>query len=267
MPSAVENLSSAKSAIADIAMRHDNIHLLFSGGKDSLACAALLHHMGLAKRTTLVTVDTGAMLPEIREFITSFAKGFAGVRCVRSDVHAFIRENGFPTDVVVADNLPIGKEQSREGRGVRVCTKFDCCRANMWVPLASWCAEHPEVTVIVAGSRAAESYGNPEHRLVLGNRVVERCEPLQGWNNYQVIQYLYDSGAITKGTDIERRMSLHHSSIDCWCCTAYWEVSKEKLEYLREHHPMLEKILRDRLRVLEKDAKRRLQIVTEALEE
>ena len=52
----------------DFFNRHEKIALMFSGGRDSLACLEL--YRDYLDKMTLIWVNTGANFPEIEDYIT-----------------------------------------------------------------------------------------------------------------------------------------------------------------------------------------------------
>ena len=56
--------------------------------------------------------------------------------------------------------------------------------------------------------------------------------PILDWTDEDVRRYL-----ACQSVEIDERLRLSHSSLDCWFCTAYWDQLKERLAYMDRHHP------------------------------
>lgn len=217
--------------ILDLFSRHQLVHLLYSGGKDSTACAELLLRAGFGPRTVLVWVDTGASLPEIRDAVESYHPAFKNLVVIRSDQPGFIKKYGFPTDLAPVDRTVLGRNFCREASGITVCDKYSCCFTNLWKPWTDWALQNG-VTALVLGDKQADKYSGANANARWEGRI-EICSPIADWSDEQVRSYLRSSGRW------QERFAMSHSSIDCWNCTAYWEVAGERLAYLERHHPEL----------------------------
>lgn len=227
-----------------------------------MACLALLLEFGFGDRVTAVHIDTGAELPEVHEVLERIRPLVRDVVIVRSDVKEFIKWNGLPTDLVVADNTTFGKQCSHTTTGARVCDKYSCCKANIWDPWMYY-AEHCEDTGFIVGDKRHDAYGRMGDEMTFGNKKVEVCHPIKDWSDEDVLAYLYERDFMFGQ---EKRMSLKHSSFDCWCCSAYWEVAKERLEYLEEFHKDLAVLARRQYEMVRHDAAKKLAVINNILE-
>lgn len=221
--------------------RHERIALMFSGGKDSLACVYLLRaHL---HRLVLFHNDTGDLLPETRaivDHVKTFAPNFLHVH---GDVHAWINHNGLPTDLLPHSAHAVGQLM---GEGPKLVGRYDCCWANLMWPIYHAAAERG-VTLIIRGTKAADMNRLP----VMSGAVehgIEYFYPLQGWSNEQVFSYLRLQGA-----PISRVYDYVDNGPECARCPAWW--GEKRGAYLRKYHPELWE-----------DYGARLKIVTDVLD-
>jgi phosphoadenosine phosphosulfate reductase len=87
------------------------------------------------------------------------------------------------------------------------------------------------VTGIIRGQRSDEGHRAP---IVSGHieNGIEYHLPIQSWKDNEVIDYLRSKDVV-----IDERLSMAHSSLDCWNCTAYMAESSERFKYIKKHHP------------------------------
>jgi 3'-phosphoadenosine 5'-phosphosulfate sulfotransferase (PAPS reductase)/FAD synthetase len=208
--------------------RHKVAVLLFSGGKDSLACLYLLRPYW--ERLTVLWVDTGDAFPETRDQMDAVAGMVPHFLHVKSDQPAQVRRNGFPADLLSAWDTPLG--HSVEKRTHRVQTPFHCCGENIWLPMDRATRELG-ATLVIRGQRATESKRAPIH----DGTVVEGIEyrlPIEHWTGERVRNYLRDIGV-----PLPAHYAFVDSSLDCRTCTAYLSENRGKFEYLRRYHSAL----------------------------
>lgn len=216
--------------------RHANIALMFSGGKDSLACVYLLReHLD---RITLFHNDTGDLLPETKEIVAhvkTFAPNFIHLM---GDVDAWIAANGLPTDLLPFSAHPVGQEM---GEGPKLSSRYDCCFSNLMWPIYEL-ARARGVTLIIRGTKSVDM-----KRLPVGDReTIDGTEffyPLQDWTNEQVFSYLRLVSA-----PISRIYDYVDNSPECARCSAWW--GERRGAYLRKYHPELWRAYGERLRVV-----------------
>lgn len=238
--------------IDELYSRHEVVHLLFSAGKDSTCCLHQVLEKGLGARTVLVFVNTGAAVPEIMGEVESYRNRVRGIVYLKSDQPGFIRDHGFPSDVVVSDNTELGRSLvQRPPSAVKVCDKFSCCCANIWEPLERYLGSG-EVTAFIIGDKLNDKHGRLDPSGFINGRYVERCHPIANWSDAQVRSYL-------EVTCPNARFALDHSSIDCWNCTGYWDSAVERITYLREHHPILAERASELLKQVRADVKAALK--------
>lgn len=216
--------------IQDLYARHDVVHLLFSGGKDSTLCLEYVLEYGFGDRTVLVVIDTQDLPQEISSFIKTYESKVRRIDYVKSNSRAWIQRNGFPTDVMVVDNTLMGRLYKKDRDGVMMCSRQDCCQANVWGPMAQYLS-NPEVTAVIMGEKDSDSHGSYPYQWTLGDHVVEVCRPIARKSSNEVRQELKVRGKLLK------RFMGNASSLDCLHCTAYWETFDERMDYLYETYP------------------------------
>lgn len=216
--------------IDDIYARHQFVHLLFSGGKDSTLCLESVLERDLGDRTVLVVVDTQDYPEEMMQLIASYEPKVRRIDYVKSDAKSWIQRNGYPADVVVVDNTFLGRVYKKERDGVLMCSRQDCCHANVWGPMSQYLS-NPEVTAVIMGEKDSDSHGSRPSFWTLGNNTVEVCRPLANKTDVDVRNELKARGKFHK------RFMGKASSLDCLHCTAYWETFDERMDYLYETYP------------------------------
>ena len=135
--------------------RHEKIALMFSGGRDSIACLEL--YRAYLDKITVVWVNTGANFPEIEEYMDQLnVPNFVEVR---TNQPLSIELNGHPVDVLPVNYSSIGQAVTSH-KNIKLRTYFDCCAENQWIP-AHLKIEELGITCVIRGQRQAESHKNP----------------------------------------------------------------------------------------------------------
>lgn len=217
--------------------RHERIALAFSGGKDSLAVVyALRPHLD---RLTVYHMDTGDLLPEIRETVAhvrSFAPSFVHVQ---GDVGAWIAENGLPTDLLPFSAHEVGRMAGQEN--VRLVPRYRCCFTNLMAPL--WQRIKADgITLVIRGTKNCDLKRHPTQDGETHDGV-ELWYPLAGWSHDQVFAYLKEVGAPTN-----RIYETMTNAPECARCSAWW--GEGRAAYLRKYHPDLFRDYVGRLRAV-----------------
>lgn len=165
---------------------HERVAVCFSGGKDSLAVVYMLREAGLLDRVTIYHNDTGDLLPEVREIVEhvkAFAPHFVHIQ---GDVLAWQAAHGIPSDLVPYTAHPVAAEVGQQR--VKVASRYDCCYANLMLPL--WERLQADgVTLVIRGTKDVDFPRLPVRN---GQSMsgAEFLHPLEGWSHAQVFDYL-----------------------------------------------------------------------------
>ena len=215
--------------VHEIFKRHKEAVLFYSGGKDSLCCLLLMRPYW--DRLNVVWVDTGNQFPEVYEHMAKIKTLVPHFTTLRSNVPKYLYENGFPVDVVPTGATVEGQRSFGKTK-VTVCSRFDCCRNNIWEPMARYfCAVRP--TCVIRGDRGEERLEGP--REFDG---IEFAFPIFNWTVDQVLSVVHQAPEMWH----PRLAMSEGSSLDCMSCMAYNSEHKSRMEYLRTHHPQLHRI-------------------------
>lgn len=206
--------------------RHERASLSFSGGKDSLACVYLLRDW--LDRITVYHLDTGDLLPEVRE-VVDHVRGMAPhFVTVQTDARKWRRENGLPSDLVPYSQHPIGGYMG-DAR-LRIVHRYECCGANLMAPLWARIKEDGH-TLCIRGTKAVDM-----RRLTVRtgetHEGVEMWLPLQDWTHAEVFAFLKSQGA-----PLCRIYDHVTNSPECATCPAWW--GEKRAAYLKRYHPEL----------------------------
>ena len=233
------------------------IYLLYSGGKDSTACLEQLSLAGILRWVKLLFIKTNACLPEQVDYVHQQAKRCADLVEVEVDVHKWIKEHGLPSDVVPVDSTTVGKFCGASDRQL-ISDRFACCSNNLWQALDDTISKLDDVEYLVIGDKDCDPNKRVFPTIPTAVGPVPVIRPVFFWTDTQVRQFLQDHGAW------ESRFDLHHSSLDCWCCTAYWSTYGERLQYLKQVGELKKaEELRRRMAVVTSEVKRQIEIVKE----
>jgi phosphoadenosine phosphosulfate reductase len=207
--------------------RHEKIALMFSGGKDSIACLHLLkEHL---EKILVVWVNTGASFPEIEEFMEKTRSEVPNFLEIKTNQPESIKAHGYPSDVVPVNYTGLGQSVTSI-KDFKVRSYFECCSENFWSPCDAE-MRRIGVTGIIRGQRNEEGHRAPIKSGHIENGI-EYYLPIETWSKEEVIEYLR-----SKDVNIDERLSMDHSSLDCWNCTAYMAESADRFKYIQKHHP------------------------------
>ena len=200
------------------------VALEFSGGKDSLACLMLLEPF--LGDLTVYWLNTGDGCPETAA-VTAWARArVPHFKEVRSDVKAWRAEHGMPSDLVPANNHAIGLMYGMAS--VKISNRFDCCSANIMLPLhAAVMADGCDL--LIRGTKEADTGTVPFEGHHDGFEV---WLPLRDWSHADVFEFLRDTGA-PQNPIYDHFTAL--SAPECLGCTAWW--GDGKAAYLKSLHP------------------------------
>lgn len=211
----------------DFFNRHEKVALMFSGGKDSLACLHLVKDY--LDKTIVVWVNTGANFPEIEQMMREVKAIVTHFHEIKTDQPSSIKANGYPVDVVPVNYTKLGQSVTSI-KDFKLRSYFECCAENFWIPCDAEMRKLG-VTGVIRGQRNSEAHRAPIKSGYVENGI-EYHLPIESWSDSEVIDYLR-----SKDVFINERLSMAHSSLDCWNCTAYMAESAERFKYIKKHHP------------------------------
>lgn len=228
--------------------RHDNIVLQFSGGKDSIACLLLLKDQ--LHRITVLWLNTGDPLPEYAaqmERVRALAPNFVEVN---TDLQNSVEAHGWPVDVLPLRNDKHVQFMTNQER-LPLQGFMGCCMNNLMRPMHDATAALG-ATLIIRGQKRADAHKSP---LQSGNVVggVEYWFPVEDWTDAQVLSYIGNTDLLPA------HFEPHHTSLDCWSCTAYLGEHEWKQPYLDQHHPEKGAEVRRRLVLIKQEIMNDLQ--------
>ena len=207
--------------------RHKKIALMFSGGKDSLACLHLMEQF--LDKVLVVWVNTGANFPEIEALMAETRSKVPNFLEIKTNQPESIKHRGHPVDVLPVNYTVLGQSVTSI-KDFKLQGYFDCCSENFWIPCDREMRKL-EVTGIIRGQRNSESHRAP----IKSGHIEDGIEyylPIESWTDTEVIDYLRSKDVV-----IDERLSMNHSSLDCWNCTAYLAESSERFKYIKKNHP------------------------------
>ena len=206
--------------------RHKRILFLFSGGKDSVAVYHLIKPY--LDRIIVGFVDTGDSAPEILSYIEKIEAETPNFVRYNSNVKEWIKENGYPSDVVPVEYTAEGHVFGSK-KQLKVTSYFSCCRANIWEPLAQL-AKHVNADAVITGQRNEDDHKSPIQSGTFDGNFYHYY-PIVDWTTDEVVTYIKGQG------ETDARFDLDHTSIDCMGCTAYCASQPERMEYVRQKYP------------------------------
>jgi 3'-phosphoadenosine 5'-phosphosulfate sulfotransferase (PAPS reductase)/FAD synthetase len=186
--------------------------LLFSGGKDSLACLYLNKHRW--DSIFVVWLNTGAADDEMLEYMDKWKLVLPRFVELKSNQPHNVSTYGWPVDVLPVNNTILGKQITGES-GPKMQSYLDCCAANIWMPI-HFGLKGLGVTKAIKGQRADDAKKSTSKDGDTRDGITFEM-PIQDWTEEQVFEYLKEQGAelapgYKKGEKTGR---------DCWDCTAY----------------------------------------------
>jgi 3'-phosphoadenosine 5'-phosphosulfate sulfotransferase (PAPS reductase)/FAD synthetase len=214
-----------------------NIALQFSGGKDSLALVHLLRpHWD---RLTLYHVDTGDLLPEVREIVDSVEAMVPSFIRIERDSRGWMERFGLPSDLVPTNCTPAGVMIGIGHR--RIVDRFDCCASNIMAPMHERMVADG-VKLVTRGTKRADfpRLPAPDGPTGMG---YDLWQPLLEWSDADVFSYLREVGA-----PICRVYENGVQSPECATCPAWW--SEGRASYLAKHHPDLNAAYQAKLKLV-----------------
>lgn len=181
--------------------------------KDKLDCA--------------IYIDTGYAYPETHAMI-ALAETIIPVHRVHVDRDKQIALEGIPADVVPVEWTPGGQMLAGE-KPYKIQPSLSCCYANLSARLLKK-AKELRATHIVYGQRNEETHKSPSRNGTVFDGMT-RVHPIEQWSREEVLLFL------KKYMEIPNHFYLTRSSLDCYDCPAYQQVSRDLHVWTKEHHP------------------------------
>lgn len=211
--------------LAALFTRHKRVMLQFSAGKDSAACLYLLEPFW--DRLTVAWMNPGNPTREVTAYMERIAKLVPHFLEVKGRQPEWIRQNGYPVDVLPFPSTRLGQIASNKP-AMRFSSAESCCRANMWEPLAQ-AVIAGDYTAVIRGQKACDSLKIP----VTNGQVIDGIEyvfPLEIWSDEEVFEFIGPNMPPSYARGLR-------SSVDCRNCTAYAEEHQGLAEDLRHDEP------------------------------
>lgn len=204
--------------------------LMFSGGKDSMACL-LLHKRELANMH-VVWGNTGKNYPEVLRTIEMAKAMCPHWHEVRTDRDAQNAAEGVPADVVPVMATSQGAFMTSTTPTFKVQPFLQCCFANIIGPVWAKVVELGCEAVI----RGQRNEDNMRGALNDGDvyEGIKIEQPIQDWSTDDVLQYLTEQLG-----SLPTHFHFKHSSMDCYDCTAYIADTADRIAYTKAKHPQL----------------------------
>jgi 3'-phosphoadenosine 5'-phosphosulfate sulfotransferase (PAPS reductase)/FAD synthetase len=217
--------------------RHEKIALSWSGGKDSTAVLHILRDE--LHRLTVYHVDTGDLLPEMRDHVRRFEHIIPNFVRIQTNVAAWNIEHGLPTDLLPYSAHHIGRLMGEER--IKLVSRYDCCAANLMAPLYDRVKADGN-TLLIRGTKRADMMQLPVESGEAPDGI-ELWYPLLDWSHDDVFLYLRQHGI-----PIPRLYGDMKNSPECARCTAWWHEGRGA--YLAQHYPNLARDYQARLRLV-----------------
>lgn len=213
--------------------RHQKVLLSLSSGKDSTACLWLLEKHW--PKITVAWVNMGDPYPETVEHMNRIRSLVPHFEEIKGNQQEWVRQNGFPVDLVPLENTRLGRAISGYDDGPMLSSTVDCCWANFWLPLANFVHDHG-ITLVIRGQKTVDQWKSP---IKSGDRYdgVEYLFPIEDWTDEQVHEFLKD-----RIPDSYKRGLP--SSLDCMTCTGYAKHCPGRIADLAQINPQKAELVR-----------------------
>jgi 3'-phosphoadenosine 5'-phosphosulfate sulfotransferase (PAPS reductase)/FAD synthetase len=184
-------------------------------------------------------VDTGDLLPEMREHVASFAPAIPHFVRIDTNVAAWNIEHGLPTDLLPHSAHPIGRAMGEHK--ILLTSRYHCCFENLMWPLFERVRLDGN-TLLIRGTKAADMKRLPKES-GSSEGGVELWYPLLSWSHVDVFNYLRDSGI-----RLPRLYEYVTNAPECARCTAWWREGRGA--YLAQFYPELARHYQARLKLV-----------------
>jgi 3'-phosphoadenosine 5'-phosphosulfate sulfotransferase (PAPS reductase)/FAD synthetase len=217
--------------------RHEKIALSWSGGKDS---TAVLHMLGRElHRMTVYHVDTGDLLPEMREHVRAFEGLIPNFVRINTNVAQWNIEHGLPTDLLPHSAHRIGQLMGEDK--IRLVSRYDCCAANLMAPLYDRVMADGN-TLLIRGTKRCDMRRLPVQSGEAPDGI-ELWYPLLDFSHADVFDYL-----VQHHIPMPRLYQHMTNAPECARCTAWWREGRGA--YLAKFYPVLAQQYQARLRLI-----------------
>lgn len=205
--------------IEEALKKHKKALVAYSGGKESVVLKHFLQDYD--EHLEYVWVNTGAMLPHMRDFILA-----QGVTELHSNQESMFRSHGLPSKIVPTFNTELVIYDGTDTNDRLMLTHAPyCCGALRAMPIANY-AKTKEIGLVFHGQLLAD--GGKHHQGLLG---ISNVCPLWEWSELDVYKYIDDNKL-----KLPKQYQLgYKDSIECWNCPS--ELNADRFEYIANYHP------------------------------
>lgn len=193
-------------------------------------------------RLTFYHVDTGDLLPEVRQIVDDVAAKVPRFVRLHTDSALWMSAVGLPSDLVPTTSTPAGLliGASRQ----RIVDRFDCCGHNLWAPMHQRMVADG-VTLVIRGTKRADLDKLPMENGPTGYGY-DLWLPIIDWSHDDVFAYLREVGA-----PICRVYEHKVNAPECATCPAWW--TEGRAAYLKKYHPELYATYRAKLDIVTRE--------------
>lgn len=232
---------------------------MFSGGKDSMAVLFLMEDMNHTN-LEIIFIDTGKNFKELLDTVEWTKQRFKQYKftTINSNRDRQWVEHGLPTDIMNMDYSQHGNMFM--GTINKFQTKFHCCYKNIMEPAWGY-VKFIGSNLLIRG----EKYSDKLKSVVSSGEIVEGVtlyNPIEGWNDEQVRQYLHEK----MDNDYPKHMDFYHSSLDCRDCTAYLKDTSDRVKLLKGNYPEDYELFLDNVNNIKQAVLEQLEPINNVLE-
>ncbi len=203
--------------------------LMFSGGKDSMACLYLYkEHLN---EITVIWCNTGKNYPEAVATIGKARKMCPNWIEINVDRDLQWANNGLPSDLVPVDFTNFGQSVTSK-KPFAIQSYLQCHLENITKPI--WdTVILLGFTKIIRGQRKDDEHHATSHNGDTEDGVTF-IHPIEDWTKEQVLAFLKEEMG-----ELPEHYQLEHSSMDCYDCTGFTKHSPDRVAYTKKRHPEL----------------------------